>query len=111
MTSREFCYWLQGYFEIVRAHEPGNRAPALTDRQTEMVRKHLALVFKHEIDQSYGDEKHQAELNAIHNDGLDDESKAQLEALKADVEELKKRPPQKVIGGSSVDPFGGALRC
>lgn len=67
MTSRDFCYWLQGFFEIGRAHEPGNRAPALTERQTEMIRKHLALVFKHEIDPSMGPPEHQAALNEVHN--------------------------------------------
>jgi hypothetical protein len=30
------------------------------------VRRHLALVFKHEIDPSAGGAAHQAELNAIH---------------------------------------------
>ena len=32
-----------------------------------MIKKHLALVFKHEIDPSMGDDKHQEELNSIHN--------------------------------------------
>jgi hypothetical protein len=60
VKSTEFCYWLQGYFEL---SPPG---VALTAEQTDMVRRHLNLVFKHEIDPSYGDEKQQAELNAIH---------------------------------------------
>jgi hypothetical protein len=60
MTSRDFCYWLQGYFELSPS------GAALTTEQTDMVRRHLALVFKHEIDPSYGDEKQQAGLNAIH---------------------------------------------
>lgn len=34
--------------------------------QTEAIRKHLALVFKHEIDPSMGPAGHQAELDAIH---------------------------------------------
>lgn len=44
MTSRDFCYWLQGYFEI-----HGGDAP-FTAHQTAMVKKHLSLVFIHEID-------------------------------------------------------------
>jgi hypothetical protein len=62
MTSRDFCYWLQGYFEISQ----GTGHDAIDGAQVEIIRKHLALVFKHEIDPSYGDEKHQTELNKIH---------------------------------------------
>lgn len=40
MRSSEFCYWLQGYFELRGADEP------LSDRQLVLVRKHLALVKK-----------------------------------------------------------------
>ena len=47
MTSRDFCYWLQGYFEI---SHPSNRE--LSAAQADMIRNHLALVFKHEIDPS-----------------------------------------------------------
>jgi hypothetical protein len=60
MLSRDFVYWLQGFFEI---SEP----TTIGEKETEMIKKHLALVFKHEIDPSMGDEKHQNELNAIHN--------------------------------------------
>ena len=56
MTSRDFCYWLQGHLEIARAE--GLSAP-----QVEIVQRHLALVFKHEIDPSIA-----AELQAIHNE-------------------------------------------
>lgn len=61
MKAHEFCYWLQGYFELA----PDGQG--LNAKQLECVRAHLALVFKHEIDQKYGDEEHQNELNAIHN--------------------------------------------
>lgn len=60
MTSRDFCYWLQGLFEL-------SDPETLNKKQTNLVKKHLALVFKHEIDPSAGDAKHQAELNEIHN--------------------------------------------
>ncbi len=57
MTSRDFCYWLQGYFELTAA-------PALTKDQTAMVQRHLNLVFKHEIDPSIGGNA--ADLQAAH---------------------------------------------
>lgn len=63
MTSRDFCFWLQGYLEIA-----GEAAP-MTPEQLTCVRKHLALVFKHEIDPSMGKPDHQAALNAIHGTG------------------------------------------
>jgi len=43
MNSIDFCYWLQGYFEI-------SDAKSLNERQTEVLKNHLHLVFKHEID-------------------------------------------------------------
>ncbi len=59
MTSRDFAYWLQGYFEVAKP-------VTIPFEETEMIKKHLNLVFKHEIDPSMGDEKHQDELNKIH---------------------------------------------
>lgn len=71
MTSRDFCYWLQGYFEIASKvpmpPEPLN-GYGLNSDQLECVRRHLALVFKHEIDPSAGPLAHQKELDAIHHD-------------------------------------------
>lgn len=59
MTSRDFCYWLQGNFEI-------NDSDKLTENQVKIIKKHLSLVFKHEIDPSMGDQNHQGILNQIH---------------------------------------------
>jgi hypothetical protein len=59
MTSRDFCYWLQGMFEL-------GKPVQLTVEQTELVRRHLNMVFIHEIDPSMGDEKKQAALNNAH---------------------------------------------
>jgi hypothetical protein len=39
MKPKEFCYWLQGYFEIA------GDVPALGPQQVEEIRNHLALVF------------------------------------------------------------------
>lgn len=64
MTSRDFCFWIQGFFELTYS-------PTLNDKQLEMVKRHLALVFKHEIDPSMGNEHHQAGLNQTHSGGSD----------------------------------------
>lgn len=67
MTSRDFCYWLQGYFEI-EANQP--RPPEFADRlnseQIKSIRNHLAMVFKHEIDPSMGTKEHRDALDKIH---------------------------------------------
>jgi hypothetical protein len=74
MTSRDFCYWLQGYFELSEIPQVDDRGrerakPAvdfLSEKHLQTIKNHLALVFKHEIDPSYGDKKHQDDLNEIH---------------------------------------------
>lgn len=63
MTSRDFCYWLQGYFEIANVNSEGL---ALSKAQSEMIQKHLNLVFAHEIDPAMGDASHQCKLNTLH---------------------------------------------
>ena len=60
MTSRDFAYWCQGFFEI-------SEAETINKEQTKIIKKHLAMVFKHEIDPSMGDAQHQITLNDIHN--------------------------------------------
>lgn len=66
MTSRDFCYWLQGFFEI---RDGGEHAVGLSGDQVEVVKKHLALVFIHEIDPSDGPPEHQKKLNDAHGKG------------------------------------------
>ncbi len=68
MTSRDFCYWLQGFFELTAAGKHPEDG-SLTNVQGDMIRRHLALVFKHEIDPNAGPPAHQAELNKIHEGG------------------------------------------
>ncbi len=66
MKSVEFCYWLQGFFELVGADENTTLSPV----QTTSIRNHLALVFRHEIDPSYSaDPKVQADMQVIHDGG------------------------------------------
>lgn len=57
MKSRDFCFWLQGFFEITGTN-------TITESQSKMIRNHLNLVFKHEIDPSMPDPT--GELQAIH---------------------------------------------
>lgn len=40
MESRDFCYWLQGYFEILGE-------VSLSEEQTTIVQNHLNMVFAH----------------------------------------------------------------
>lgn len=64
MKATEFCYWLQGYFEIDQASAtPGN---SLTGQQVELIQRHLALVFKHDIDPQAGTPAYQQQLNQLH---------------------------------------------
>jgi hypothetical protein len=42
MQSRDFCFWLQGFFEL------GDGA-AITPDQAVIIKRHLTLVFAHEI--------------------------------------------------------------
>ncbi len=65
MTSRDFVYWLQGFFEITEA---GGKTEGLSPEQVSVIKRHLNLVFAHEIDPSYGSKGHQEDLNKIHDD-------------------------------------------
>jgi hypothetical protein len=62
VTSRDFCFWLQGYLELRDVHHP----EGMSEAQLATVKQHLALVFKHEIDPSMGDKVSQAALDALH---------------------------------------------
>jgi hypothetical protein len=66
MTSRDFCYWLQGFMELSVASEQTGIHVGLTVEQTRLISRHLNLVFAHEIDPSQGPPFHQAVLNQIH---------------------------------------------
>lgn len=63
MQARDFAFWLQGFFEVANPSTIGKV-------ETDMIKKHLNLVFKHEIDPSMGGPEHQAELNQIHSPQL-----------------------------------------
>lgn len=61
MKSRDFCYWLQGYFELASAQ-------GLTKEQVDTIKAHLSMVFIHEIDPSFPQHQQQS-LNEAHNVG------------------------------------------
>lgn len=46
MKSTEFCYWLQGLFEL-------GDTKTLNEKQTQMIKNHLKLVFLYDIDPFY----------------------------------------------------------
>lgn len=58
MKAVEFCYWLQGYFELSGGKD-------LDVVQVETIKKHLNMVFIHDIDPSYPKEQKPA-LDAAH---------------------------------------------
>lgn len=60
MKSRDFCYWLQGFFELRDSDQ------AVTASQSESIKEHLNMVFIHEIDPSYPSEQQKA-LTTAHN--------------------------------------------
>jgi hypothetical protein len=66
MTSRDFCYWLQGHFEL---HPTPAKTGELDRAQVEIIKRHLSMVFEHEIDPSLGSPEHVKTLQALH-DGL-----------------------------------------
>lgn len=43
MRTSEFCYWLQGFFELSGDEK-------LTDDQVKVIKNHLNLVFAHDLD-------------------------------------------------------------
>ena len=59
MTSRDFCFWLQGYFEL-----SGDQA--IDQGQSNVIKQHLSMVFRHEIDPQMGNQAHQTDLDTIH---------------------------------------------
>ena len=63
MTSRDFCYWCQGYFEIMGTCNVSKSG--LSQDQVDCIKKHLAMVFLHEIDPSFPKEQQEA-LDQIH---------------------------------------------
>ena len=64
MTAENFVYWLQGFFEIAESNHP---ALTLSNAQVEIIKRHLNLVFIHDIDPKAGGPEVQEKLNKAHN--------------------------------------------
>ena len=64
MTPRDFCYWLQGYFEI-------SGKTKIDDYQVTLIKKHLAMVFATHIDATFGPKETQELLSQLHNSKVD----------------------------------------
>lgn len=102
MRSRDFAYWLQGFFEI-------SGTDNVTPDQIRNIKKHLNLVFKHEIDPSMGDENHQKELNQIHNEYVGKFPETEEEAIQK--WGPKPGPGYEFSVHGWYDPKEGKLRC
>lgn len=60
MKATEFCYWLQGFFELADEKDLG-----ISAEQAIKIKRHLDMVFIHDIDKRYP-KQHQAALNEAH---------------------------------------------
>ena len=60
MKSEQFVFWLQGFFEL-------SDSKVLSEKQVEVIKNHLKLVFFYEIDPSYSsDPKTQQKMQELH---------------------------------------------
>lgn len=60
MKAHEFCFWLQGHFEL------GDTSGGLSSEKLEVVKRHLAMVFAHDIDKRDVMPQEAAQLGQIH---------------------------------------------
>lgn len=61
MQSRDFCFWLNGFFEL------GGGADGFTTQQVALVKQHLALVFEHDASVNRGVGTHPAPQHPVPN--------------------------------------------
>lgn len=61
MTTRDFCYWLQGFFEL----NGMMLNTTLNPDQVKVIKNHLNMVFLHDIDPQAPKDQ-QAKLNSLH---------------------------------------------
>lgn len=69
MTSTNFAYFMQGYFEL---EDPKTISP----EKLAQIKGHLQLVFRDEIDPSHGNAEMQNKLNEAHNKGFPKDERA-----------------------------------
>lgn len=92
MTGRDFVYWLQGFFEL-NDLDPNN-GDTLGPKQVECIKKHLNMVFIHEIDPAMGDQAHQDRLTEAHDNDVNDVNINEfVEALRREREIPRHTPP------------------
>ena len=60
MTATNFAYFLQGFLEV-------EKPKTISKEKLKMIKGHLKLAFRDDIDPSMGDKKHQEKLNEAHN--------------------------------------------
>jgi hypothetical protein len=60
MKAEQFVFWLQGLLEI-------GKPETLNKEQVEIIKNHLNLVFKHEIDPSLNEGKSKEEVQDLQN--------------------------------------------
>lgn len=78
MKAEQFVFWLQGFFEISEAQSGSKpKKTKLDEKQVQMIKQHLALVFFHEIDPAYSsDPKVHSKMNEIHSGKKESETPA-----------------------------------
>ena len=86
MTPVNFCYFLQGFFEISEAE---NEEISLTPEQVKMIRTHLNLVFFHAIDSETLKDK--SELEKLKYQKIHDGAKSGDVITKKEFDELIKK--------------------
>ena len=95
MKATEFCYWLQGLFEL-------GGPDSLTAHQTALIKAHLNMVFIHDIDPSYPAGQQQA-LNEAHSAPVE----AKIGELSGHAHPLGHKP----VHSGVVSPTLPAMRC
>lgn len=85
MNAQEFCYWLQGFFEL-------SDTCSLSPKQVEMIRKHLSLVF---IDVTSGDR----------------EGPFAARFLERGLDSTTSPPPNEFLGGTICSPQAPRTYC
>lgn len=98
MTSRDFCYWLQGYFEISSMQGEIK----ISDAQARIIQAHLNLVFKHEIDPENFKDKSEKEISAY--EEIHKGAKSATEFDIKDYEKTKKEIDDSIFKGKKY-PF------
>lgn len=69
MDATDFCYWLQGFFELT-AQSSSQEPITLSRQQVEVIRRHLNLVFINDIDPKAGPPEYRSMLQEVHDGNM-----------------------------------------